>query len=245
MKLKSALLFLILIIAACQTDSKPDDSPTNSNLPIVISEVMAGVEGNNNYEFIELHNTENSILDLDGVSLWYRLPTSEENMLVYEWSGKRLLPGHGHFLLVREGVDIGILPNAIFSQALNTNGGGLLLLDAEDRVIDSIGWGNAPKELIEGSPSPVLENGKSLERHPGGEGGNAQDRNDNSRDFFLSTSPTPQNSGSDPTPADDRQVSLILTGPNSVEPGSDFSYTLSIATQRINRDGPLSIIRAK
>jgi hypothetical protein len=228
MKPKSALLFLILILAACQTDSKQDDSPVNSNLPLVISEVMAGVEGNNNYEFIELHNTGNSIIDLDGITLWYRLATSDEDMLVYEWTARRLLAGHGHYLLSRESVDIGILPNATFSQALNTKGGGILLRDPEGRVIDSVGWGNAPAEFTEESPASVLENGKSLERHPGGEAGNGQDRNDNSKDFFLTSTPSPQNSGSIPTPSEDQPIAISLSGPPSVEPGSEFSYTLTI-----------------
>lgn len=229
MKLKSALLLLILITAACQVDSEPDDATTHSNLPIVISEVMAGIEGNNNFEFIELHNTNQEVLDLSGISLWYRLPTSDEDLLVYEWMDEKLVPGYGHYLLAREAVEIGILPNATFSQALNTNGGGLLLKDAEDRVIDSIGWGNAPQSFTEGTPAPGIENGKSLERFPGGDEGNFQDQGDNSKDFFLSGEPTPQNTGSPPTPSEDQQVAVSLVGPTSVEPGSAFSYTLNVA----------------
>ena len=96
-------------------------------------------------------------------------------------------------------------------------------------MIDSIGWGNAPTEFTEESPASVLENGKSLERYPGGEEGNAQDRNDNSKDFFLAFAPSPQNSGSIPTPSEDQPVAISLSGPTSVEPGSAFSYTLTIA----------------
>jgi hypothetical protein len=48
---------------------QPADEPA-----ILISEVLAGIEGNNNFEFIELTNTGTEApFDLKGWSLWYRL----------------------------------------------------------------------------------------------------------------------------------------------------------------------------
>ena len=109
MKPKVTLPLIVLLLVACQSDSKRDDSPTESNVPVVISEVMAGNPGNNNYEFIELYNSSERVADLNGLSLWYRLPTSEEDMLVYKWVSESLVPGRGHYLLSRVGEDIGIL----------------------------------------------------------------------------------------------------------------------------------------
>lgn len=229
MKPKVTLPLIILLLVACQSDSKRDDSPTESNVPVVISEVMAGNPGNNNYEFIELYNSSERVADLNGLSLWYRLPTSEEDMLVYKWVSESLVPGRGHYLLSRVGEDIGILSNATFTQAMNTNAGGLLLRDSEDQVVDSLGWGNAPEAFTENSPAPAIENGKSLERNPGGSDGNQQDSNDNSEDFSLSSVPTPQNTGSTPTPSEGQSVSLSISGPASIEPGSEFEYLLNLA----------------
>src|SRR4030066_248124 len=51
--------------------------PPDAN-PVVISEVLGGIQGNNNYEFVELFNRSTLAVDLRGWSLWYRLPNSQE-----------------------------------------------------------------------------------------------------------------------------------------------------------------------
>jgi predicted extracellular nuclease len=234
------LSLLMLLLSACQktssTQAPTEIVATPSPIPsllssALISEVMAGVSGNNNYEFIELYNPGVEPFSLQDFSLWYRLPTSEEDSLVYQWSTPALIPGQGHYLLVREGQDVGILPNAIFTQALNTGGGGLLLRDSDAAVVDSLGWGNAPQTFTEGDPAPILENGMALERAPGGLDGNDQDSDNNAIDFHLSDNPQPQNTGSDPTPFIARSIELRLDVPDTVEPGSDFDYNLTITNK--------------
>lgn len=227
MKLKYILPFIILLLSACELDPEPDESPTESEKTILISEVMAGIAGNNNYEFIELYNYSDEISDLAGLSLWYRLPTSEGDLLLYQWRGETLIPAHGHYLLSRPGEDIGILSNATFTQSLNTAGGGLLLRASEGASLDALGWGNAPETFTEGSPAPVVENGTSLVRKPGGDEGNHEDTDDNSKDFSLSDVPSPQNTGSHPTPSDGSDVVVRISGPASVEPGTEFEYRVS------------------
>ena len=87
---KSATLTTCLILgflcAACTT--APTQTATRARVAeprIVISEVLAGVEGNNQYEFIELYNAGSAPLDLQGWSLWYRLATSEDSLIVMDW----------------------------------------------------------------------------------------------------------------------------------------------------------------
>lgn len=234
------LLLLTLLLNACQTATPtevpievvPLSSPTPSLPPsALISEVMAGASGNNNYEFIEIYNPGDKPFPLQDYSLWYRLPTSDEDLLVYQWSTPALIPGLGHYLLVREGQDVGIMPNATFTQALNTGGGGLSLRDSQGTAVDLLGWGNAPKTFTEGDPAAILENGMSLERSPRGEDGNHQDTDNNALDFQLSDSPQPQNTGSDPTPYIEQLIELRLEAPETVEPGKDFEYILTITNK--------------
>jgi predicted extracellular nuclease len=238
MNKQKVLLILIsfFVLAGCQKASPAEPTMTSRPTPLtppqaLISEVIVGDSGNNNYEFIELYNLGDTPLALQEYSLWYRLPTSDEDLLVYHWSNPALIPGRGHYLLVREGEDVGIMSNATFTQSLNTNGGGLLLRDSQGETIDVLGWGNAPKLFTEGDPAAIPEDGTSLERGPGGEAGNHQDTNNNANDFQISFAPHPQNTGSEPTPFVEQLVHLQLQAPEIVEPGSDFDYHLSITNE--------------
>jgi hypothetical protein len=124
---------------------------------------MAGKQGNNNYEFIELYNHGDYLVDLQGWSLWYRLATSEADLPIYSWEMQTLIPPHGHYLLVRSGEDLGLPADAYFTQGLNTSGGGLTLRNEYASSEDSLGWGTAPEGFHEGVAAPKLQNDTSLE----------------------------------------------------------------------------------
>ena len=106
-----------------------------------VSEVLTGVKGNNNFEFIELHNTGNSIIDLQGWSLWYQLTSDGGELPIFRWEAQFLIPPHGHFLLGRAGQDLGIVKDAEFEQGLITTKGGLELRRPDGDVADALGWG--------------------------------------------------------------------------------------------------------
>ncbi len=242
------LSLIILLLAACQPPSLtptvvPDAVPATATpdalagLPavaepnVLISEVLGGVQGNNNFEFIELYNPGAMPVDLDGWTLSYRLNSSEADLPVYEWQGKTLLPTQGHYLLVREGEDAGLTPDAMFSQPLNTFNGGLALQKPDGTTSDQLGWGKAPERFTEGTATAALENGVSLERQPGGEAGNGADSDDNVADFFLQESPNPQNSGSPLTPEIIQRLIIQADAPDQLEPGSQFNYDLTVSNQ--------------
>ena len=219
----------VLFIGACAQPAPPSPTPMISTAPgIVLSEVMAGADGNNNLEFIELYNASGEIIDLKGWTLWYRLATSQEDLLVYRWKSPSLIPPNGHIVLARSGEDIGESVNGTFEQSLNTSGGGLVLRNQDKDIIDSLGWGKAPVEFLEGEPAVALENGNSLERAPGGEAGNGIDTDSNNDDFFLNPSPAPQNTGSPVTPKTERGLILSLNAPEVVQPGNQFDYLLTV-----------------
>ena len=75
--------------------------------PVFISEVLGGIQGNNNHEFIELYNRSAFPVDLRGWTIWYRLPTGQEDLLVYRFERQTMIPPLGHYLLGRSGEDFG------------------------------------------------------------------------------------------------------------------------------------------
>lgn len=233
------VILLALITSACGQPTTKTPTPTVAiaELPkdistgVLISEVLAGVEGNNNMEFIELYNAGDEIVDLKGWTLWYRLATSQEDLLVYRWKARSLIPPHGHYLLGRAGQDLGITPDGTFDQALNTSGGGLALRKPDKETADVLGWGKAPTGFIEGEPAQALENDLSLERSPGGSNGSAADNGDNAGDFVFNLTPDPQNTGSPLTPSVGEVLAISVTAPEVAEPGGQFEYTLNLTNE--------------
>ena len=231
-------LILLVLLAGCSvSSSEPPTLEPPTTYPILISEVMAGKQGNNNYEFIELYNPGDDLIDLQGWSLWYRLATSEDDLPVYSWETHTLIPPHGHYLLVRSGEDLGLPADAFFTQGLNTSGGGLTLRNASGSTEDKLGWGTAPEGFLEGVAAPKFQNDYSLERKPGGEAGNQSDTDNNETDFLLQSSPSPQNTGSAAAPAIDVPFQIALSMPDSLKPGENFPLALTL---RNNSTQPIS-----
>jgi DNA/RNA endonuclease YhcR with UshA esterase domain len=242
------LTFLVvtLVLSACDVASQitptpvevlpANPIPTLTPIPpveptILISEVLTGVDGNNNYEFIELYNTgSQEPLDLKGWSLWFKLADDQVETQVYHWDEHALVPPEGHYLLVREGQDIGIIADASFSVPMIPQRGGLQLRLVDGTVVDSLSWGSGAADYAEGTSADPMKNGLALERTPGGSKGNWIDTDDNAVDFVFS-SPNPQNTGSLPTPGEDNRLVLSVNAPETVLPGNQFDYTISVTNE--------------
>ncbi|MEW6716875.1 MAG: lamin tail domain-containing protein [Chloroflexota bacterium] len=245
--IKKLSLWIIILLAiglgAC-TSSKTsttfgtsEASPTAPQLPpedassVVISEVMTGIQGNNNLEFIELYNPTSSPVDLNGWSLWYQLADDQPEIQLCEWHTLTMIPSTGHYLLVHLGEDIGVTPDADFDQPLVPTKGGLQLRTPEGKIADSLRWGTGPQMYAEGETALAMKNGSSLERAPGSENGNMTDTHNNAADFFLNSAPHPQNTGSPVTPLIQEQLLVSLEAPSLVNPGDTFEYTLTLSNQ--------------
>ncbi len=161
--------------------------------------MLAGVEGNNLHDFIELYNPTLEIIDLKGYSLWYQLKEEDEPALVHVWDESYLVPPFGHFLLGQEGQDFGIRPDLVINQPLQPARGGLILKDPAREVVDSLGWGNAPQSAIEGSPAEKMTNGISLSRRLFG----GLTQTTMPPISFLMNRPDPENTGSPTIPVID------------------------------------------
>ncbi len=248
-----ALLVTLLLLAGCATEATPSpepptDPPPPTESPAVlqqgalISEVLPGVPGtNNNLEFIELYNAGTEALDLKGWSLWYRLDDKQDEQQVYAWDSPTDIPGHGHFLIVRSGQDVGNLGDAEFALPLFEKRGGLALRDAGGDTVDTLVWGAGPSDYVTGSPVEAPEAGASLERLPGGAAGNGASTGNDAADFSLNAMPGPQNSGDPISPLPDQHLAIDLVVPESIEPGSAISYAVEV--QNLT-DGPVHDLRA-
>ncbi len=240
------LTLAFLLLTACTGPQKPTVTPSVERttvdeptpLPtlappeeptVLISEVLTGISGNNNFDYIEIYNTgAEEPIDLKGWSMWFKLADGQDEVLVIRWEEHTLVPPLGHYLLVRSGQDVGIAADAYFEQSLVGFKGGLQLRETDGRVVDSVVWGEGPQDFVEGSPAPAVDSGFALERAPGGEAGNWYDRDDNAQDFVLTDAFRPQNTGSALTPGGGPQLALTVEAPASTPPGSEFDYVLTV-----------------
>ena len=217
--------------AATAPDSDPTAVPppqSNNANHVVISELLPGVPGNNNFEFIELYNPTATAQNLAGWSLWYQMRADQEPIKLITFSANDGLPAYGYFLLLRDSQTYDVIGDETYSVALFERQGGIQLRDAQGTAVDQVGWGDAPATISAGTPLAFTPNGSSLERLPGGDLGNGQSTGDNSADFRQQSAPTPQNSGTLPTPLPAERLSISVTPPDQVPPGTEFIYTVTV-----------------
>lgn len=241
--LQFLLILLSLSLAACQgqaaiaDETIPIEEATGSG-GILISEVLAGVEGNNNYDFIELYNVGQAPFDLSGYSLYYKLNDDQLAELVYAWDTSTLVPPQSHYLLGRSGETFAVETDASFDVSLVPARGSLSLRTPQGEAVDSLGWGSTAEMYTESVPASAMDKGVSLERKPGGTDGNATDSDQNAADFSLNEIPNPQNSGSPTTPTPEQSLVISVQAPQTAEPGSEFDYLITVenATEQTLED---------
>ncbi len=246
------LTFIVLVLAACDDGSVAPDAIATSSAAtaavtqptaeatatlasggnvsadsILISELLVGMPRDNNAEFIELYNPGEQPVTLQDYELVYKLKEDGDEEIVYFWWDSADIPAQGHLLLVRSGADVGLPGDGTFNTPLFDKGG-LILYDADGKVIDTVGWGDAPSGFVQGAPAAKPAQGDSLERLPGGADGHTT-TGDNSADFVAINPPNPQNSGSAPTPAIANGLIFTFAAAETVEPGDTFTYQLTIA----------------
>lgn len=153
----------------------PVTSTVNSGR-VVISEILVGVDGNADYEFIELYNPSSFIVDLTGWSIKKRSSSGSESTLVSNntkygnFKDKKILPGKYLLLAKNNGYSGNIQPDILYSGELAYKNNAVVLYNPDGKVIEDIGW----DEIVKG---------QSLERISWSTG-----------EFKSQTSPNPQNS---------------------------------------------------
>lgn len=242
------LLLVVFLVVACREDEEPapptpvpdtnveelvdeveeetsaevgvDSSPGRG---LLISEILPGIPGNNNHEFIELYNPGREPITLRNWTLNYQLGSDRDPTTLIRWTSSVTVPPQGHYLLIREGTEIDILSDATYSEAISSRGI-LSLNDGDGNIVTSVAYGDIDVSDTASAPS----GGASLERLPGGEAGNGQDTGDFSADYVSNATPNPQNTGSDLTPTPDAQLITTLQAPILMEPGTDFLISVTV-----------------
>jgi predicted extracellular nuclease len=226
-------ILLMLLVSSCRQAEGTQAAPLvlpDSPAKMVISRVQAGVEGNNQADFIELYNAGTEIADLKGYSLWYQLNDSSPQVLLIRWDETALVPPLGFYALALKGQVFSIPPDAYFSQSLVPNRGGLSLRKAE-QVVDQLCWGTGPLAMSEGDPAPAMDMGSSLGRRLGEAAVIYLDNNDNKEDFQLMPPSGLQNSGSPLNLPSAPELSFNLDLPTVINPGSSFFAELAVDNQ--------------
>ncbi|MEJ2412528.1 MAG: endonuclease/exonuclease/phosphatase family protein, partial [Anaerolineales bacterium] len=226
-----SIALLILLLVSCQADTEqaagiPEIPP--KPVKILIAEIYAGEQGNNQADFIQLYNAGTEIGDLQGYSLWFQLKDGDEEVLVARWEEPALVPPLGFYALALEGQEFNVLPDLYFNQPLVPSRGGLSLRFG-DEVIDQLSWGGGPTALAEGSPAPRMTPGAALLRRSTPEDGSIVDSDDNADDFELIGNPVLKNTGSpvNHSAADLLQLSIEI--PPLVKPGDQFQIDYKIS----------------
>ena len=163
---------------------------TNNN--VVINEIMIGQTDAARNEFIELYNPTGNNIDLTGCKLKKKTKSGTESSLISSSKFVGVIPSYGYFLIAHPDYKDTInadLPYSGSSYYISSNYT-IFLYDQEDNVIDKVGYGEEASDF-ESQASLEPENNQSIERQPIG-----QDSDNNSIDFVIQDTPTPQNSGS-------------------------------------------------
>ncbi|MBI5733957.1 MAG: lamin tail domain-containing protein [Candidatus Kerfeldbacteria bacterium] len=167
---------------------------------VVINEIqITGGTGHTTDDFVELFNPNNTPFNLKGHRLVKRTATGTTDTSIKSWTGDTLVPAYGFYLWANSGYSaISTTPDATTSESLADNNGIALRQGATDTgtIIDSLAWGTATNTFVEGAAYPDNPAAsQSLERKRP-ETGSRQDTTNNSQDFSLQTSPSPQNTQS-------------------------------------------------
>ena len=208
--------------------TKPASNPVHK---VVISQIYPG-GGNSgavyNTKYIELHNIDESEVDISGWSIQYSGSNKDVISSTCKLPSNVKLPQGGYYLIAfgDAGTNGGELPvttdykcTSIQPAAAN---GKLFLVNSDKQLntskptsgyIDAVGYGSA--NWAEGTPMAALSAKKAGLRKDGG----CVDTNDNSNDFEADT-PSPRNSKSAVNKCDGTSAEAFC-GNNSAEAGED------------------------
>lgn len=157
------------------TTTSPSENPQQP-ARVLISEVVAGIEGNADFDFVELYNTGDLPADLTGWTIKKRSSSGSESSLVAasRLEGKSIQPKKFFLLSNETGYTGGTAPDVPWphSYSLAYTNNAVVVYNASGEKIDEVSWTEIPK-------------GQSLTRQGW-----------DSNTFAISETPTPQNSQS-------------------------------------------------
>jgi hypothetical protein len=171
--------------------------PVSSDL--LVAEVVTGGASASD-EYVELTNASTVPLDLAGLELAYVTSTGSTVTRKASWDAPLVVEPGRHVLLANSLGIYAAVADATYSGGLSATGGTVVLRPVGGAPIDSVSWGTAASEFVEGSAAPAPPAGSSIERRPGGVDGNTVDSNDNAADLLINEFPEARNLAADPLP---------------------------------------------
>ncbi len=183
-KLLAAILGSVVLVASF-------NMPVHANeTSLLISEIKTASANSASQEFIEIYNASSNDIDVTGWKVQYIAATSTNanDIAVLEGilrsGGRLLLSSQVSSQPYIEGADF------YFNAGLAAAGGHVrIMMSDQTTVVDTAGWGSA--RYAEGLAATAPSSGSSLVRNSD-LSGNMPDTNDNSKDFSISSTPTPQ-----------------------------------------------------
>ncbi len=148
---------------------------------VVVGEVVTGGAAGSD-EYFEIYNGGDLPVQLDGLEVVYVTATGSTVTTKHRWTNRQLAPWTAISSSPTPTVLFAGLADHTYTGGLSAAGGSLVLRVVGGAVIDSLSWGTAASAFVEGSPGAAPPAGASLERLPGGAGGNGRDTNDNAAD---------------------------------------------------------------
>ncbi len=204
------------------SDSSTDGATTATNL--VISQVQSRGTGGGNDEFVEIYNPTGSSITFDSTwTVTVRNATGGSatcaNAATTLYTGTGLaIASHAHLLLTASAYSESVTSDATFSAGIS-DAASLVLVHASatvdvlcfsyDTTTTTTLTSCTTPYICEGAPATNPHNDTttgvsatdvSLERKPGGTGGNATDTNDNANDFQTASPADPHDLTSAPVP---------------------------------------------
>ena len=167
---------------------------------LVLSEVQTGGASASD-EFVEVANQGAGAVDLAGLEVVYATASGSTVTRKATWPTPTPLEPGRRVLLANAVGSYASLADLTYTGGFAATGGALALRVVGGTPIDAVGWGDATNAFVEGAAAVAPPAGSSLERAPGGPGGNGWDTNDNALDWFVQVAPSPQGMGAAPIPA--------------------------------------------
>jgi endonuclease G len=220
--------------ATAQNETKQTDEANLVSPNLVISQVQGGGAVATD-EFIELHNTSATSVDLNGYRLVYRSAAGTNDINLANWTTSTVVPPGGYYLIASTDYDGGVTPNVTYnpntcSCSISGTGGGLAIRNGAlntGTIIDSVGYGTATNAFIETAVTTAPSNNDSKVRLANG----CQDTDNNSNDFSTLTPAAARNASTAPFACSGGGATLfasLAANPTTVIPGNSTLLTVTV-----------------
>ncbi len=215
------------------TDRKPKDEIVMVSPHLVISQFQV-LGGNQQDEFIELHNIGPAAVDLNGYRVVYRSATGVNDVAMVNWTTSTIVPSGGFYLISSGPSYDGTVPAQISydtsTVSMAAAGGGVAIRNGAlntGTIIDSVGYGTATNIFVEGAAiaAPAANNSQARKSNA------CTDTDSNVNDFSATIPAAPRNTSSSLSVCSGGGTTLfaaMVANPTTVVPSGTTLLTVTV-----------------